>query len=115
KHLMKTRIAVACFFLFAIALPSVAQQRKAQPPKSLRLYVFDCGTLDIPDTSAYQLKKEELATTKMSVPCFLIAHPKGTLMWDVGAVPDSGFTVAGSGTLRVYGTSTKMLKTQLAE
>ena len=26
-----------------------------------------------------------MATTVMSVACFLVAHPKGTLMWDVAA------------------------------
>ena len=25
----------------------------------------------------------------MPVPCFLVAHPKGTLMWDVGVIPDA--------------------------
>jgi N-acyl homoserine lactone hydrolase len=96
------------------ALPVLAQQRKAQPPNSVRLYVFDCGKLDIPDVTPYQLKREDIATNVMSVPCFLVAHPKGTLMWDVGAVPDSAFTPAGSGTLRVYATSTKTLRSQMA-
>lgn len=91
-----------------------AQQRKAQPPKSLRLYVFDCGSLNIPDTSPYQLKKEELATSYMSVPCFLVAHPKGTMIWDTGAVPDTAFKGSGPGTLR-YATMMKPLKAQLAE
>jgi len=99
-----------------VALPAaMAQQRKAQPPTSVRLYVFDCGKLDIPDVTPYQLKREDIATNVMSVPCFLVAHPKGTLMWDVGAVPDSAFTPAGSGTLRVYATSTKTLRSQMAE
>src|SRR5260370_31087963 len=83
-------LAVAMIAPFA-----TSQQRKAQPPKSLRLYVFDCGSLDIPDTSPYQLRKEELATTMMSVPCFLVAHPGGTLIWDSGAVPDSAFKPVG--------------------
>jgi len=39
--------------------------------------------VDIPDVTPYGLKKEEMATNVMSVPCFLVAHPKGTLMWDV--------------------------------
>jgi glyoxylase-like metal-dependent hydrolase (beta-lactamase superfamily II) len=98
-----------------ITIPSLGQQRKAEPPKSLRLYVFDCGSLDIPDTSVYQLKKEELATTKMSVPCFLIAHPRGTLMWDVGAVPDSSFKPDGTHTPLRYATSTKRLTDQMRE
>ena len=27
----------------------------------------------------------------MVVPCYLIVDPKGTLMWDVGMIPDSAF------------------------
>lgn len=50
----------------------------------------------------------------MSMPCFLVAHPKGTLMWDVGAIPDRLIPEGGTGRLRGYGTSTKKLETQLA-
>src|SRR5262249_48861307 len=35
-------------------------------------------------------------------------------MWDVGAVPDSLIPDGGTGTLRVYGTSTKKLGSQMA-
>jgi glyoxylase-like metal-dependent hydrolase (beta-lactamase superfamily II) len=99
----------------SLAVSSVAvAQQKSPPPNSVRLYVFDCGRLDIPDTTPYQLKKEEMATNVMSVPCFLVAHPKGNLMWDVGAVPDSAIAPGGSGTLRVYGTSRTPLRAQLA-
>ena len=87
----------------------------APPPNTLRLYVIDCGVLDIPDTSNYQLKPEELATKNMSVACFLIAHPKGALMWDTGAVPDRNFKPgSGSATLR-YATARRPLEAQLAE
>jgi hypothetical protein len=50
--------------LVALAAPAtlaMAQTRKAAPTKSRRIYVFDGGSLNIPDTSPYQLKKEELA------------------------------------------------------
>ena len=107
-------VQVMALAILAIASSAIAQQRKAQPPKSVRLYVFDCGSLNIPDTSPYQLKKEELATNYMSVPCFLVAHPKGTMIWDAGAVPDSAFKPGGEpGTLR-YATSAKPLTAQLA-
>ena len=116
---MSSRLLRRTIFLMAAILalsPSaMAQPRKAQPPASVRLYVFDCGKLDIPDITPYQLKREEIATNVMSVPCFLVAHPKGTLMWDVGAVPDSAIPAGGVGTLRVYGTSNRKLETQLAE
>ena len=89
RTLRATMFAMAA----ALALPpmGMAQQTRAQPPQSVRLYVFDCGQLNIADISVYQLKREEMATNLMSVPCFLIAHPRGNLMWDVGAVPDSAF------------------------
>ena len=98
------RVLLAMMLAILVAASSgMGQQRKAQPPKSARLYVFDCGSLNIPDTSPYQLKKEELATNYMSVPCFLVAHPKGTMIWDAGAVPDSAFKPGGaSATLRDF-------------
>ena len=58
--------------------------RSPQPPRSLRLYVIDCGTLHIADMGRFQLKKEEVSTTDLSVACFLVVHPKGTLIWDTG-------------------------------
>jgi len=96
----------------------MAQQPKAQPPKSLRLYVFDCGYLNNPDPavpSNYGLKKEEMGTTMMSVACFLVAHPKGTMIWDAGAVPDSAFKPGGGPATLRYATSVKPLTAQLAE
>jgi N-acyl homoserine lactone hydrolase len=101
--------------LAAAAVAAMAQQRKAEPPKSLRLYVFDCGSLNIADTSPYQLKKEELATNIMSDPCFLVAHPKGAMMWDVGAVPDSTFKQGGGPATLRSATSGRPLTAQLAQ
>ncbi|HLI84658.1 MAG TPA: N-acyl homoserine lactonase family protein [Bryobacteraceae bacterium] len=75
----------------ALALPAAAQKH-AQPPKSLRVYVFDCGMIKGLDPfTTFHLKKEQLAGVDFVVPCYLIAHPKGTLMWDTGVVPDSAF------------------------
>ena len=69
-----------------------------RPPQSLRLYVFDCGILHNSDAARYRFKREELATLEMSIACFLIAHPKGTLVWDTGAVPDNAWTPTGTPT-----------------
>jgi glyoxylase-like metal-dependent hydrolase (beta-lactamase superfamily II) len=71
--------------------------------------------LNIPDTSPYQLSKEELATNMMSVPCFLVAHPKGTMAWDTGAIPDSSFKPGGPPPTLRYATSAKSLTAQLAD
>jgi len=63
---------------------------KPSSPKSLRLYVFDCGMLTISTegVTRYHVTPAEVGEARMPVPCFLVAHPKGTLMWDVGVIPD---------------------------
>src|SRR2546422_11501717 len=81
----------SCFYAMVTAIGMLIASvgtDAVQPRKSLRLYVFDCGTLE-GDPARFNLKREEMATTDMSVACYLIAHPNGTLIWDTGAVPDS--------------------------
>lgn len=43
----------------------------------------------------FQLKNEEVATTDMSEACYLVVHPKGTLIWDTGPVPDAAWQPTG--------------------
>jgi N-acyl homoserine lactone hydrolase len=109
---MFRKIALSFVILFA---PLVAQAQHHAPPlpKSLRLYVFNCGSLDISDPERFRFKKEELATTNLSVGCYLIVHPKGTLMWDVGAVPDSALKPGAKSALEGYATITETLKSQM--
>jgi N-acyl homoserine lactone hydrolase len=75
----------------ALGLPSANAQQKPQPPQSLRLYVLDCGKITPASVEQYGLKPSEMANTEMITPCFLIAHPRGTMMWDTGEIPDSAF------------------------
>ena len=110
-----------CFLVIGVLAGAVgAEQGLHRPPtvKSLRVYVFDCGRLAIADPARYHLKREEMATTDMSVACFLIAHPKGTLMWDVGVIPDGSLKPDGTPVTVAYSTSvatvTKPLLPQLA-
>src|SRR5882672_3803698 len=92
-------VAVAAAFLFTTLTSGVqaapSPQDKAKPPRSVRLYVFDCGVLHNADMGRFNLKKEDVATTDMSMACFLIAHPKGNLIWDTGAIPDNSWTPTG--------------------
>ena len=109
---VRALLLAACAILAPYS--AIAQTSPAKPPGSLRLYVFDGGSLNIPDTTPYQLKKEDLASSVMSAPCFLVAHPRGTLMWDACVVPDGSFKPGSPGTLR-YATATRTLSSQLAE
>ena len=76
---------------FAMTARLALAQKKAVPVKSLRLYIFDCGAIKGLDPSLFQFKKEDLKDANMVVPCYLVVHPKGTLMWDVGVIPDRAF------------------------
>lgn len=109
---LRLLIAVA---VFGAAWPGAAQSSKAPGPKSPRLYVFDCGSLNMPDLGRYELTKAEVATNWMSVPCFLVVHPKGTLMWDVGVIPDSMLKPDGKPASLGYATATRSLKSQMAQ
>ena len=62
----------------------------------IKVYVLDGGILEGVVPERFGLKPEEVTTTRLPVPCFLIVHPKGTIMWDGGAVPDSVWKYNGS-------------------
>jgi N-acyl homoserine lactone hydrolase len=65
--------------------------------KGPRLYILDCGDIKPMDPTLFGLKKEEIAGDGSFVtPCYLVVHRKGTLIWDVGQVPDA--QVPGDGT-----------------
>jgi glyoxylase-like metal-dependent hydrolase (beta-lactamase superfamily II) len=101
----------------------VAPAVKATAPRSMRLYVFDCGVLNITTAGVerYHVTPAEVGESRMSVPCFLIAHPRGTLMWDLGVIPDATVEAQAPGQARsnVNASSaavvTRTLKSQLAQ
>jgi glyoxylase-like metal-dependent hydrolase (beta-lactamase superfamily II) len=82
---------LAAGVFIASGFPAANAQQKPQPPQSLRLYVLDCGIITPANVDNYGLKPNEVADTRMVTPCFLIVHPRGTLMWDTGEIPDSAF------------------------
>jgi N-acyl homoserine lactone hydrolase len=94
--------------------PSADAQKPPKPPKSVRIYVFDCGSLKGLDPAMFHFKKEELAEVNFVAVSYLIVHPKGTLMWDTGTVPDSAFKPDGSAVTQGIMTATKPLLPQLA-
>jgi N-acyl homoserine lactone hydrolase len=83
-------------------LAAQAPAPRATPPAALRLYVLDCGLLNISQAGVerYHVTTAEVGETRMPVPCFLVAHPKGTLIWDVGVIPDDDVEKAAAGGAR---------------
>jgi glyoxylase-like metal-dependent hydrolase (beta-lactamase superfamily II) len=80
--------------LIALALLASALSGAAQTPAPLRLYVFDGGVLES-DPGRYRLKPNEVVTSQLSIAMYLVVHPRGTLMWDAGAVPDNWWVPDG--------------------
>ena len=49
-----------------------------------KLYIFDCGSITFDDISAFNLDNSETDVRELFVPCYLIEHEKGRLLWDGG-------------------------------
>jgi N-acyl homoserine lactone hydrolase len=101
--------------LLGACLTAQAAEKHPKPPKSLRLYIFDCGVIHTTNVDTYSLKKEEVGSTEMAIPCIMVVHPKGTLMWDNGDIPDSAFKPGGGPATAGVVTQAKPLLPQLAE
>jgi glyoxylase-like metal-dependent hydrolase (beta-lactamase superfamily II) len=59
-------------------------------PQGIRLYTFDGGRVNATGTDAAELSDDGAysgRTFDMPVPCFLVRHPDGDLMWDSGMSP----------------------------
>jgi N-acyl homoserine lactone hydrolase len=73
----------------AAAKPAAATADvKAVAQAPVRLYALNCGTLEFKDLRLFADTGEyDGQTATIAVPCFLIRHPKGTLVWDTGLDP----------------------------
>ena len=108
-------VAIA-FSLVAVGSALVQTPRSAPRVQSVRLYVLDCGVLKRGEPTAYGLTRAQVGSTDFSDPCFLVVHPMGTLLWDVGIIPDDQIKPGGVEVAAANGTNvaTTTLRSQLA-
>src|SRR2546423_178504 len=99
--------------LAAAPFSTARQNGRAQAPKSVRVDILDCGKITGAGESAVGFQPGQLATTEMFTPCYLIAHPRGTLMWDTGEISDKDFKAPGPATQGAF-TVARPLLPQLA-
>jgi len=109
--LMALALAVGCK-----PKSSPEPQQVTAAPTGPRLYILDCGTISPMDPALFSLKPGEFAGDVHFVsPCYLIVHPKGTMVWDVGQVPDEKIKDDGSEAVEQdILKATRKLGTQLA-
>jgi glyoxylase-like metal-dependent hydrolase (beta-lactamase superfamily II) len=89
---------------------ALAQGASPSAP-AVKLYIFDLGSLH--SANPEPLLKRGVTVTDMSVVAYLVVHPRGTLLWDSGTIPDE--LVKPGGTTIARATVTKTLSGQLAE
>jgi N-acyl homoserine lactone hydrolase len=64
-----------------------AAAEEVRVPDGIRFYVLDGGRVNATGTDAAELADDGAyrgLTLELPVPCFLIRHPEGDLMWDTG-------------------------------
>jgi N-acyl homoserine lactone hydrolase len=101
--------ALALATLAAIAPCGTASAQTPAP--AVKLYIFDLGQLK--SANPQPLLDRGVTVTDMSVVAYLIVHPRGTLLWDTGTIPDE--LVKPEGTTIARATVKKTLARQLAE
>jgi N-acyl homoserine lactone hydrolase len=111
RALLEATLAAAAFLGTSFAVPAQSARPSPQPAPAVRLYVFDLGWLK--SANPQPLLDRGVTVTDMSVVAYLIVHPRGTLLWDSGTIPDD--QVRPEGTTVARATVHKTLSGQLAE
>jgi len=63
----------------------------------LKLSIFDCGHLTIPDVAMFGISNAETEVRELFVPCYLIQHDTHLMVWDAGLpLSDVGRTDANT-------------------
>ena len=88
RHVIRAHRALAVVLL-GVAGVLAAPLEAAEAPATVRLYAMDCGHMNFKDLAFFSDTLEfEGKSGSIAVPCFLIRHPKGNLLWDTGLSPD---------------------------
>jgi glyoxylase-like metal-dependent hydrolase (beta-lactamase superfamily II) len=98
----------------ALVLVPVSLVLSAQAPTTPRIYVFDNGHIRGLDTKLFNFTREEIKEPDFVNVSYLIVHPKGTLMFDAGGIPDADFKADGTPITEGVITASRQLKPQLA-
>ena len=79
----------AAVLLAVVATANLSAQGARSAVSSPRIYIFDNGAIRGLDPALFNFKREELKEVDFVNTSYLIVHPRGTLMFDAGAIADS--------------------------
>lgn len=94
---MRRSLCCAVALLAAAALGGCATS--APPMPSVKLMAFDCGRIEVEDLADFGLTNDETPVREIFVPCYLVEHPEGRMLWD-GGLP---LAMAGKGPIEMDG------------
>src|SRR6188768_2398649 len=103
--------------LLAAGTLSIAVDGAQQKPPFVtfpRIYVFEAGSIKGLDPKLFNFTREELKEVDFVNIAYLIVHPKGTIMFDTGGIPDVAFKPGGGTVTEGIMSATKPLEPQLA-
>jgi N-acyl homoserine lactone hydrolase len=82
---MRLRPFVSALTAAAVLSGVAAVPASSATAPAVKLYAMDCGKLSMPNADAFSDDGAYKGVPKdMVVPCYLIRHPKGDLVWDTG-------------------------------
>ena len=102
---MRTKtIALISGILLAVTLAAlrlaVAEELRIQNGEaaatdaSVQLYAFNCGDFRFPSVANFSIGDDETTVRELVVPCYIITHPRGTLLWGSG-LPSAIANISG--------------------
>lgn len=72
----------------------VDDSTEAGTKSSLKLYIFDCGMLRFDSIESFSVSDDETDIRDFIVPCYVVEHENGRLLWD-GGLPSKTADVEG--------------------
>lgn len=69
---------ILCLSFALIALSGCAAERP------LSVYVIDCGRIRFASPAPFGVSDSETDVRELSVPCYVVEHPAGRLLWEAG-------------------------------
>lgn len=81
---MVTCKATLLFVLMIVTAGTTVVSAESNERMRLKLYVFDCGMLRFESIEDFSISDAETDIRDLIVPCYIVEHEKGRLLWDGG-------------------------------
>ena len=75
------------FAMISMLILAACVAGRPAPAQALRLYVFNCGSIEVLDVSVFHPGIGKGEHKMLTDSCYLVVHPNGSLLGDAG-LPD---------------------------